>query len=86
MDLLIQDQVGGTLFIGILIYDKLTNYIGKTAAFMLPVIERLLYRPRRVPLIRVLVLTPTRELAAQCSSMTEKLAQFSDIRTCLVVG
>mmetsp|Transcript_27062 Transcript_27062/g.46336 ORF Transcript_27062/g.46336 Transcript_27062/m.46336 type:complete len:734 (+) Transcript_27062:31-2232(+) len=59
---------------------------GKTAAFMLPVIERLLYRPRRVPLIRVLVLTPTRELAAQCSSMTEKLAQFSDIRTCLVVG
>lgn len=53
---------------------------------MLPVLERLLYRPKRIPITRVLVLTPTRELAAQCSSMTEKLAQFSDIRTCLVVG
>lgn len=38
---------------------------GKTAAFMLPILERLLYRPRRVPLTRVLVLVPTRELAAQ---------------------
>eukprot|EP00897_Mesotaenium_endlicherianum_P008915 jgi/Mesen1/8051/ME000043S07436 len=59
---------------------------GKTAAFALPVLERLLYRPRRVPATRVLILTPTRELAVQVHSMTEKLAQFTDIRTCLVVG
>ena len=59
---------------------------GKTAAFMLPVLERLLYRPKRIPICRVLVLTPTRELAAQCHAMTEQLAQFSDIRSCLVVG
>jgi hypothetical protein len=38
---------------------------GKTAAFSLPFLERLLYRPRRVPTTRVLVLTPTRELAVQ---------------------
>ncbi|KAL5223961.1 hypothetical protein ABZP36_010600 [Zizania latifolia] len=53
---------------------------GKTAAFSLPVLERLLFRPKRVPAIRVLILTPTRELAAQVHSMIEKLAQFTDIR------
>jgi len=37
----------------------------QTAAFALPVLERLLYRPRRIPAIRVLILTPTRELAVQ---------------------
>ena len=36
---------------------------GKTAAFLLPILHRLIGRPRRVT--RVLVLTPTRELAAQ---------------------
>lgn len=59
---------------------------GKTAAFTLPVLERLLFRPKRVLAIRVLVLTPTRELAHQVHSMIEKLAQFTDIRCCLVVG
>ncbi|GMY28239.1 DEAD-box ATP-dependent RNA helicase 28-like [Fagus crenata] len=59
---------------------------GKTAAFALPTLERLLFRPKRVPAIRVLILTPTRELAVQVHSMTEKLAQFTDIRCCLVVG
>ncbi|KAI9115539.1 hypothetical protein K1719_013208 [Acacia pycnantha] len=59
---------------------------GKTAAFSLPTLERLLYRPKRVPAIRVLILTPTRELAVQVHSMIEKIAQFTDIRCCLVVG
>ncbi|CAL9146749.1 unnamed protein product [Musa hybrid cultivar] len=59
---------------------------GKTAAFTLPVLERLLFRPKRILAIRVLILTPTRELAAQVHSMIEKLAQFTDIRCCLVVG
>ncbi|EFJ21243.1 hypothetical protein SELMODRAFT_107914 [Selaginella moellendorffii] len=59
---------------------------GKTAAFALPILERLLFRPRRIPAIRVLIITPTRELAVQLHSMIEKLAQFTDIRCCLVVG
>lgn len=59
---------------------------GKTAAFALPTLERLLYRPKRIPAIRVLILTPTRELAVQVHSMIEKIAQFTDIRCCLVVG
>ncbi|CAI9116972.1 OLC1v1018276C1 [Oldenlandia corymbosa var. corymbosa] len=59
----------------------------ETAAFALPTLERLLYRPKNRPAIRVLILTPTRELAAQVHSMIGKLAQFmTDIRCCLVVG
>ena len=38
---------------------------GKTAAYMLPVLERLLYRPKEVAVTRVLVLVPTRELGVQ---------------------
>ncbi|XP_030484041.2 DEAD-box ATP-dependent RNA helicase 28 [Cannabis sativa] len=59
---------------------------GKTAAFALPTLERLLYRPKRMPAIRVLILTPTRELALQVTSMIEKLAQFTDIRCCRIIG
>ena len=36
---------------------------GKTAAFLLPILHRLIEKPRRIT--RALVLTPTRELAAQ---------------------
>lgn len=35
---------------------------------------------------RVLVLTPTRELALQCQSVLSRLARFTDIRSALVVG
>lgn len=38
---------------------------GKTAAFALPMLERLLFRTRTVAATHVLVLCPTRELAAQ---------------------
>ena len=38
---------------------------GKTAAFALPILERLLFRDRRVAATYALVLTPTRELAVQ---------------------
>jgi ATP-dependent RNA helicase DDX27 len=40
-------------------------FLGKTAAFMLPILERLLFRPIQVATTRVLVLVPTRELAIQ---------------------
>lgn len=59
---------------------------GKTAAFALPLLERLLHRNRRVAATYVLILAPTRELAVQVHSMIEKLAQFTDIRSTLVVG
>jgi len=59
---------------------------GKTAAFMLPLLERLLHRARGVSATRVVVLTPTRELAVQIAAMSERLAQFTDVRVATVVG
>ena len=46
--------------------------VGKTAAYMLPILERLIYRPQQTSVTRVLILTPTRELAIQV------LHQYSD--------
>ncbi|XP_028285432.1 putative ATP-dependent RNA helicase DDX27 isoform X2 [Parambassis ranga] len=59
---------------------------GKTAAFMLPVLERLIYKPRTSQVTRVLILVPTRELGIQVHSVARQLAQFSPITTCLAVG
>ncbi|KAG0259523.1 nucleolar DEAD-box protein required for synthesis of 60S ribosomal subunit [Mortierella polycephala] len=59
---------------------------GKTAAFVVPVLERLLYRSRQTATSRVLILCPTRELAIQCHSVSQKLASFTDITFGLCVG
>ncbi|CAM0135987.1 nucleolar DEAD-box protein required for synthesis of 60S ribosomal subunit [Umbelopsis sp. WA50703] len=59
---------------------------GKTAAFVVPILERLLYRPRQNASTRVLILCPTRELAVQVHSVAVKLASFTDIQFCLCVG
>lgn len=57
---------------------------GKTAAFVLPFLERLLYRPKEVAAIRVLVVTPTRELASQIYAVLKQMTQFTDI-TCVQI-
>lgn len=59
---------------------------GKTAAFIVPILERLLYRPKKVATSRVLILCPTRELAMQAHSVAIKLAAFTDITFSLAVG
>ncbi|KAJ9077494.1 nucleolar DEAD-box protein required for synthesis of 60S ribosomal subunit [Entomophthora muscae] len=59
---------------------------GKTAAFIVPILERLLYKPRAVALTRVLVLCPTRELAIQCHNVATKIGTYADITFCLCVG
>lgn len=61
---------------------------GKTAAFIIPMLERLLYRDKgkKAAATRCLVLVPTRELAAQCFEVGTKLAAHTDIRLCLIVG
>ena len=57
---------------------------GKTAAFALPIINRL--GPHRSGGARVLVLEPTRELAAQVFEAFREFAQFTDLRITLVQG
>jgi ATP-dependent RNA helicase DDX27 len=59
---------------------------GKTAAFMIPILERLSYRSRTIARTRVLVLTPTRELAAQVFGVATNLARFTDVKFALCVG
>src|SRR4051812_39282353 len=57
---------------------------GKTAAFMLPLLHRLLAGPRGGT--RALVLSPTRELAEQIEAVAPDLGRFTDVRRVLVVG
>lgn len=63
---------------------------GKTAAFMIPILERLAYRDRGKggAACRVLVLCPTRELAVQCEAVGKALAERGglDVRFALLVG
>ena len=57
---------------------------GKTAAFLLPVIHRLIDQPRRTT--RALVLTPTRELAAQILEDLNALAVHTPVTGAAVYG
>ncbi len=57
---------------------------GKTAAFSLPILEYLLREPGKGT--RALVLTPTRELAAQVQAHIEALAQYTRIKVASVFG
>jgi superfamily II DNA/RNA helicase len=76
---------------------------GKTAAFALPLLERLVHRPSyrcdvsccwcaaltawdSRAVTRVVVLLPTRELAAQCYDVITKLAKYVDVGVCVVAG
>jgi len=59
---------------------------GKTAAFMLPILQRLLTRPAANNGTRVLVLAPTRELAAQIDEQRRALGRFTRIGGAVVVG
>src|SRR5712692_7774605 len=56
---------------------------GKTAAFALPILSRLdghQHQPR------VLILEPTRELAAQVETAVRDLARFTNLRIAVVFG
>ncbi|GFE60610.1 DEAD/DEAH box helicase [Geobacter sp. AOG2] len=61
---------------------------GKTAAFALPIVQRLAENPprqkRRAP--RALVLVPTRELAAQVSEQMNNFARRLSLRSTMIYG
>jgi ATP-dependent RNA helicase RhlE len=57
---------------------------GKTAAFLLPIMERLL--PKQRGATRALVLAPTRELAAQIVEQFRDLAKHTHLRAAAVFG
>ncbi|MGE4578101.1 MAG: DEAD/DEAH box helicase [Desulfuromonadales bacterium] len=60
---------------------------GKTAAFMLPALERLATLkkgPKGAP--RILVLTPTRELASQVTDATRNYGKYLRVRSAVILG
>src|SRR5438045_3582188 len=65
---------------------------GKTAGFTLPIIHNLLTAPlswndgEAAHRVRVLVLTPTRELTAQVESSFRKYAKYADLRVVPIFG
>ena len=61
---------------------------GKTAAFMLPSIDRLREADRQTPFksARMLVLAPTRELAGQIAKSAEDYGGFTGLKVDVVVG
>ena len=59
---------------------------GKTAAFALPILQKLVETGGRKGRIRVLVLTPTRELAAQIKDSFITYSRHLDILTTVIFG
>eukprot|EP00755_Sulcionema_specki_P004095 Sspe_Gene.29230::Locus_13750_Transcript_1_1_Confidence_1.000_Length_2543::g.29230::m.29230/K14808/DDX54, DBP10; ATP-dependent RNA helicase DDX54/DBP10 len=58
---------------------------GKTAAYMLPLLNRLGSHSVTVG-ARGLILSPTRELAIQILKVAKQLGKFTDLRYCVIVG
>ncbi|HEV2165397.1 MAG TPA: DEAD/DEAH box helicase [Thermoplasmata archaeon] len=75
----IPDAVGGRDLIG-----TAQTGTGKTAAFLLPILERLLDQP--TGRILALALTPTRELAIQAEEFLKKLGRHTRLRGAAVYG
>jgi ATP-dependent RNA helicase RhlE len=57
---------------------------GKTAAFVLPILNKLLDGPRGMP--RALIVTPTRELAEQINQVVHALAAGTGLRSATIYG
>lgn len=59
---------------------------GKTAAFTLPVLQKLQNKPNGARPIRVLILTPTRELAAQVNESVRTYGKYRPVRSMEIYG
>jgi len=57
---------------------------GKTAAFVLPILQRLTKMPRRQ--INAAIITPTRELSEQINSTINDLGKYTDIKSIALYG
>jgi superfamily II DNA/RNA helicase len=59
---------------------------GKTASFVLPLIEKLSRGRAKARMPRSLIIAPTRELAAQCAENFEKYAKNEKLTMALLIG
>ena len=68
-----------------LILFKARTGSGKTAAFLIPMLEKFKSHSKKMG-ARGLILSPTRDLAMQTFKVLKKLSAFTDLRFCLIVG
>lgn len=59
---------------------------GKTAAFLLPIIHRLITEPHDTHKINSLIIVPTRELAVQIAQTLEGMSYFTSVSSIAVYG
>src|SRR3546814_12277898 len=59
---------------------------GKTASFVLPMIDILAHGRSRARMPRSLILEPTRELAAQVAENFEKYGKYNKLSMALLIG
>lgn len=81
----VQEQVIPPILSGKDIIASAQTGTGKTAAFLLPVINRLLMHHSNGS-VRALVIVPTRELAIQIAQHLEGLTYFTDISSLAIYG
>ncbi|WP_192873363.1 DEAD/DEAH box helicase [Aeromonas salmonicida] len=84
----VQRQAIPTIRRGLDVLASAQTGTGKTAAFALPILQRLVDKPAELQPsnARVLILTPTRELAAQVASNINDFAKYLDVTVLTLVG
>jgi ATP-dependent RNA helicase DeaD len=79
----IQAQTIPVLLAGKDIFGQSATGSGKTAAFGIPLIEKIQFSP---PKVQALILTPTRELCIQVAQELASFGKFSKVNVCAVYG
>ena len=82
----VQEQVIVPILQGKDIIASAQTGTGKTAAFLLPVMNKILTEPHDEHLINAMIIVPTRELAVQIAQAMEGLSYFTDISSIAVYG
>ncbi|MGN6567131.1 MAG: DEAD/DEAH box helicase [Flavipsychrobacter sp.] len=82
----VQEQVIPLLLQGRDIIAFAQTGTGKTASFLLPIIERLITEPHEGHKINAMVIVPTRELAIQISQVLEGISYFTSVSSIAVYG
>lgn len=82
----VQEQVIPMILNGRDILASAQTGTGKTAAFLLPIMQRLLADPHDEHSINALIISPTRELAIQIAQVLEGMTYFTPITSIAVYG
>ncbi len=82
----VQEQVIPPILDGKDIIAAAQTGTGKTAAFLLPVLQKLLSQQHEGHMINAMIIVPTRELAVQITQALEGIAYYTDISFIAVYG